>query len=145
MAAQLDQRQSRLEQRQAAVEQIEQELRDKHREALESQLVVAELWPDLMRHAPTAELTQRTAELRVKIRQSHEDAAAIWRRRQNEVNELLARLEERRTEIADEYRRFQQWLSVRHEDLEKQAARLAAAERGLSQKMRFAPQEANQA
>ncbi|MCC9606776.1 hypothetical protein LOC68_16165 [Blastopirellula sp. JC732] len=145
MATQLDQRQSRLEQRQAAVEKIEQELREKHREALESQLVVAELWPELMRHTPTAELTRRTAELRVKIRQSHEDAAAIWRRRQNEVNDLLARLEERRTEIADEYRRFQQWLSVRHEDLEKQAARLAAAERGLSQKMRVSPAETKKA
>ncbi|WP_131282105.1 hypothetical protein [Blastopirellula marina] len=136
LAAQLDERQSRLEQRHAAVEQIERELREKHREALESQLVVAELWPELMRQTPTAELTRRTAELRVKIRQSHEDAAGIWRRRENEVKELLARLEERRTEIAEEYRRFQQWLSVRHEDLEKQAARLAAAERGHSQKMR---------
>ncbi|MFI4875173.1 MAG: hypothetical protein ACIALR_07540, partial [Blastopirellula sp. JB062] len=45
-ANQLDERQRRLEQRQAAVEKIESELREKHREALESQLVVAELWPD---------------------------------------------------------------------------------------------------
>lgn len=145
LATQLDQRQSRLEQRQAALEKIEQELRDKHREALESQLVVAELWPQLTRQTPTAELTRRTAELRIKLRQANEDAIAIWQRKESEAKELLARLEERRTEIADEYRRFQQWLSVRHEDLEKQAARLAAAERGLSQKLRTSAAETKKA
>jgi hypothetical protein len=120
-----------LETHRAAVEQLRNDAARMHREAIEMRLVSEQLWLELSKHVPPAELTRSLAVLRQRLadhyRESHDKLTA----QQAELMRLGNCLDEQQRRLVEQREQLRAWLAAQQQDIEAQAARLVAREQHL--------------
>ncbi|MEQ8788213.1 MAG: hypothetical protein RIC55_18030 [Pirellulaceae bacterium] len=127
----LDQRQNTLEQREAAVEELQIEVSRVHRETLEMRLVTQQLWSQVVRQAPPAELSRAMAQLRGQLAQVYKVETDALADKHQQLAELAERLENRQQDLSGEREELLAWHTRRQQEIEEQAARLVAREQEL--------------
>lgn len=138
---QLDLSEEALDKHRAAVEQLRDDVARKHREALELRLVTEQLWLELTRHVPAAELTRSLTTLRQRLAEHYRETEEKQATQHAELVRLAARLDEQQRRLVEQREQLRQWLAAQQQDIESQAARLVAREQQLDQQERVAQQQ----
>ncbi len=120
-----------VERRRTALQQLHADVTRMYREAIEMRICTEELWGRLSEEVSPAKLTKRLAELRRRLTDQFHLANHSLREQRKELQELVARLETRHCEVGRQREKLQQWLSRRHAEIERQAARLVGREQEL--------------
>jgi hypothetical protein len=114
-----------------AVEQLHESATRMHRESLELRLVVEQMWGEISRQAPAAEVTRSLAALRQRLADNYRDAGQQLTAQKAELLELAGRLEKQQGRLVDERDQHKSWLKLQQAEIERQAARLVAREQQL--------------
>lgn len=137
---QLDIAEEALDKHRAAVEQLRNDAARMHREALELRLVTEQLWLELTRHVPAAELTRSLSALRQRLADHYREAADKQAALQAELVRLGTRLDEQQRRLVEQREQLRTWLAAQQQDVEAQAARLVSREQQLDQQEQLAHQ-----
>jgi chromosome segregation ATPase len=130
----LQARADHLERRSAAVDQLRAEVLRTQRETLELRLATDELWAQMMGAAPPAALSQSLAQIRGKLADQYRLERAEMAAQQQELEMLVARLDEQRERLRQQKQELERWAANRQADMEGQAARLVARENELDRR-----------
>jgi hypothetical protein len=128
---QLDASEEALARHREAVEKLRADAAKMHREGLEMRLVSEQLWLELARQAPAAELTRSLATIRQRLADHYRDATQRLAAQQAELVRLGERLDQQQQRLVEQREQLQTWLAAQQHDIECQAARLVAREQEL--------------
>jgi hypothetical protein len=138
---QLELAEEALDKHRTAVEQLRGETAKMHREALEMRLITEQLWLELSRHAPAAELTRSLAVLRQRLAEHDRDAQRRLAEQQAEMRQLASRLDEQQQRLVDQREQLRQWLAAQQQEIDAQAKILVAREQQLDRQETAAQQQ----
>lgn len=132
----LRQRSAALDQRSAALDQLHAEVATLHQAALESRLIVQQVWVQLAERFEVARLAQAVSQARQRLDDQYRLQRNKQRQQREELTQLARRLDKRRQQLASQQAQLRIWTVRRNEELEEQAARLVAREQELDRQHR---------
>jgi DNA repair exonuclease SbcCD ATPase subunit len=117
----------------AAIQQLRAELTKTQRETLEARLCMEELWMELSGAAPPAALTQSFGRVRAQLDEQYRSANAELAEQRKELEGLRSQITVQLESLKDRKQQFDRWVADRRDELQQQAARLAAREQHIRQ------------
>jgi hypothetical protein len=125
----LQQRSAALEKREAALETLHDELMHSQRDVLEVRLATEEIWAELSGMMSPAALTRSIAQVRAKIAEQFSLTKADLATREEQVRQLAAAMAAEHERVEQQKMELHDWVARRQEELQRQAARVVAADR----------------
>jgi hypothetical protein len=132
--AAIDCRAEQVERRSAAIDQLRAEVLRTQRETLELRLATDELWAQMAGAAPPAALSQSLAQIRGKLAEQYRLQRAEIAGEKKELEGLVERVDRERERVKGQRQDLERWAANRQDDIEGQAARLAAREHQIDQR-----------
>jgi hypothetical protein len=120
-----------LDSRQVELEQLQQQLRQVHKETLQTRLAAEELLGQLSGAVPAAALTSSISRLRRRLDDQFRLAQSDLTQQRQALEGLRAILTERHEQLVQQKAELQDWVRQREATIEQQAARLVAREQEL--------------
>ncbi|HEX3658647.1 MAG TPA: hypothetical protein VHV55_22840 [Pirellulales bacterium] len=134
----LERQNEELDLRRGSLEQLQQELIDLHRETLELRLSTEELWTQLAGDVPPAALSHALGQSRARLDDQHRMTLQKINAGRAEVEQLRIELAVTRAQLEHDTQELEQWAQRRSQELDQQAAALAAREGELDEQERAA-------
>lgn len=107
------------------------------REALETRLVVEQVWSHLAANVPATDLTKTLSQSRGRLAEYYRLESEKLEEHREELVELSAKLDERRVDLRTQRGEFESWAEKKHCEIESQAAHLIAREQELDQQEQY--------
>ena len=137
----LDLAEETLAKHRAAVEQLRNDAARMHRESIELRLVSEQVWLELARNVPAAELTRSLAALRQRLAEHYREANEQLAAQQAELVRLAARLDDQQRRLLEQREQTRTWIASQQQEIEAQSARLVAREQELDRQEELARQQ----
>jgi hypothetical protein len=129
----LDARTEWIDREKAGLEELRAEVLALHRQALETRLVAEQLWTQINGRLTPTEITQSTAQLRLKLAEHYRLEEQSLKQRKDELLALGERLGSQHRELSQLQGGLKDWLASRQAEIEAQAASLVQRELTLDQ------------
>ncbi|MFO0901889.1 MAG: hypothetical protein U0939_02745 [Pirellulales bacterium] len=135
-AVRLRRREEELDRERSALEQMRAEVTVRNQEALEMRLACEQLWAQLASRMEVPRLIESIAQLRRKISDQYQGAAAELAQQRDEARQLIHRLDDRHKQLRKQREEIQAWVMRRHEELEIQHMELLKRQQELDARER---------
>ena len=135
-AARLRRREEELDLERSALDQMRTEVNARNQEAMEMRLACEQLWSQLASRMEVPRLVESIAQLRRKIADQYQGAAAELAQQRDEARQLIYRLDDRQKQLRKQREEIQAWVMRRHEELEVQYIELLKRQQELDARER---------